>query len=65
MPLIAQEVTLVPKKDRLRVFAKPLEDKNKDKSKFQGVSDHSLMMDLYRVLPNIVIKVRGVRIVSE
>lgn len=53
------EIQLIRSKNRLKVFAPQVDEKAKVKyaSKWQGVTDYSILMDLYRVLPNIIIKV--------
>jgi DNA-directed RNA polymerase beta' subunit len=51
---------VVRDKPRLHVYHESLDPKvrAKNPTKYQGVSDHTILMDLYRVLPNIIIKVR-------
>lgn len=52
------DVHIVSKKNRLRVLPALVDERARLKtpSKYQGVTDHSLLLELFRSLPDIVVK---------
>lgn len=53
-----EDVRIVSKKNRLQVMPSLVDERARMKtpSKYQGVTDHSLLLELFRSLPDIVVK---------